>query len=134
MAPVKRLLVVLGEPARADEVAMVAVPVAFAKGTSLDGKTYKVMLGPEGKKGDEDTLTFANGKFESSMCVPLGFKKAKYQAQGSDEVTFTVIAKNAKGETNTWKGTVRGDQIEGSLTCTGTGEPLKYVFKGSLSK
>jgi hypothetical protein len=115
-------------------ILMVAIPVAFAKGTNLDGRTYKVLLGPEGKKGDEDTLTFARGKFESSMCVPLGFKAAKYEAKGEGEVAFTVVVKNEKGQTNNWKGTIRGDQIDGTLTCTGSGEALKMVFKGSAVK
>ena len=115
-------------------ILMVAMPIALAKGTSLDGRTYKVLLGPEGKKGDEDTLTFTKGKFESSMCVPLGFKAAKYEANGADEIVFTVVVKNAKGQTNDWKGTIRGDQIEGTLTCTGSGEPMKMVFKGSAVK
>lgn len=115
-------------------ILMVAMPIALAKGTSLDGRTYKVLLGPEGKKGDEDTLTFTKGKFESSMCVPLGFRAAKYEAKGADEIAFTVVVKNAKGQTNNWKGTIRGDQIEGTLTCTGSGEPMKMVFKGSAVK
>lgn len=115
-------------------ILMVGLPMALAKGTSLDGRTYKVLLGPEGKKGDEDTLTFTKGKFESSMCVPLGFKAAKYDAKGADEIAFTVVVKNAKGQTNNWKGTIRGDQIEGTLTCTGSGDAMKMVFKGQLQK
>jgi hypothetical protein len=115
-------------------ILLVGLPMALAKGTSLDGRTYKVVLGPEGKRGDEDTLTFAMGKFESSMCVPLGFKAAKYEAKGSDEIAFTVVVTNKQGQTNKWKGTIHGDQIEGTLTCTGSGDPMKMVFKGQLAK
>jgi hypothetical protein len=107
---------------------------AFAKG-ALDGKTFSASTGEKGKtKAEPDTLTFKDGKFHSSGCDPYGFGDGAYTTKTEGGVTTfesdTVSAKEGKDH---WKGTVKGNAIEGTMVWTKTGQaPIEYWFRGTL--
>jgi len=80
----------------------------------LDGKTFVVETGEKGKSGgDKDTLTFKDGNFRSAGCDQYGFGDGAYTSTViGDTIQFqTVTTSPTKGKM-TWKGIVKGDQIE----------------------
>jgi hypothetical protein len=113
-----------------------AAPKAKAAAT-LDGKSFAGTSTEDGKKkGDADTLIFADGKFRSTACDQYGFKPAAYTVKSEGKaLVFEATAQSDKEGTNTWKGKVLGDAITGHLVWTKKGQkPIKYTFKGSLKK
>jgi len=83
----------------------------------LDGKTFVGMLCEgDSTSGDEDTLVFGNGAFDSQACRAYGFTMAPYTAtRDGDRTHFKAEATNACGETNVWEGTLEGEQLEGTM-------------------
>lgn len=116
---------------------VVACPAAAAAATgkaALDGKVFVGSMGKAGAPtGDQDQLTFKKGTFISAACVRYGFKEAPYTAEEKDGVvTFTSSPKNAKGDTMTWKGTIRNDTLDATaVNKTAAGETT-YWFKGTV--
>jgi hypothetical protein len=118
-----------------------AAPLALAQGT-LDGKKYVGDIGDKGK-GAEDTnvvFTFAEGRFQSSVCEKYGFEKGTYKtAKEGDLIRFEATALSSEYGRNEWRGTVKGNEIEGVLVWSRkpsffrpNPEPVEKWFKAKL--
>jgi len=88
----------------------------------LDGLVFKGMLGPEGQAKDvADTFVFESGTFVSKECeLRCDYPARPYEAAQVGgawqfESTTRCPYKNA---TIVWRGSVRGDRIEGMATWT----------------
>ena len=117
-----------------------ALPLTQARAAALDGKSFLADAGIKGKVADEkgDIITFSDGKFHSSVCDQYGYSKADYKsvAQG-DAVAFETETQSEKDGRLVWKGTVRGDVIEGTFIHYRKGgllnsnpDPEEHWFKG----
>lgn len=98
--------------------ALAAPPAVFAQAAALDGKAFVADAGLKGKPADEkdDVITFAEGKLHSSACDQYGYDKGAYKAtQVGDAVQFEATTVSEKYGRNVWKGTVRGNEIEGTF-------------------
>ena len=97
--------------------AAIAGPTAFAQTAMLDGRAYLADAGHKGKAADEkDVITFADGKFHSSACDQYGYDKGAYKAtKVGDAVEFEAVTLSEKYGRNVWKGTVKGNEIEGTF-------------------
>ena len=121
-------------------VTMFAVPLAEAQTVALDGKVFVADAGVKGKAADEkdDVITFANGRFHSSSCDQWGYDKGAYKASSSGEATsFEAETNSAKYGRLVWKGTVRGNEIEGTFMqypkpglFNSNPDPIEHWFKG----
>jgi hypothetical protein len=122
--------------------AFFAMPMAEAQTASLDGRVFVADAGEKGKAADEknDVITFSGGKFHSSSCDQYGFGKGEYRASASgDAVAFEAETRSEKDGRLVWRGTVRGDEIEGSFVhyrkpgfFTPNPEPVEHWFKGKI--
>lgn len=122
----------------ATQVAAQAIPSV----STLDGKAFVAEAGEKGKAADEkgDIITFKDGKFHSSSCDQYGYGKGDYKATAQgDAIAFEVETKSEKDGRLVWKGSVRGDAIEGSFTHYRKGgffnanpAPIEHWFKGKL--
>jgi hypothetical protein len=119
---------------------MLPVTQVAAQTAGLDGKVFVTDIGFKGKEVHErgDILTFKDGKFHSSNCDQYGYNKGDYKttAQG-DATTFETETYSEKYGRLAWKGTVRGDQIEGNFTMfpkpgffNRNPAPIEHWFKG----
>jgi hypothetical protein len=98
-------------------MAALAPPLALAQAALLDGRAFLADAGHKGKPADEkdDVLTFAGGKFHSSLCDQWGYNKGEYKAtKVGDAVEFEATTVSEKYGRNVWKGTVKGNEIEGT--------------------
>lgn len=98
---------------------------------ALDGKTVSGTLIEEGeKKGMKDNLIFKEGTFDSSACRSYGFKPVAYTTESNaGRTAFHAVAKNRKGETMDWTGTMEGARTEATAVYTNKkGKRTKYVF------
>jgi hypothetical protein len=102
---------------------------------ALDGMTF---VGEGGEKGkamtEKDIIKFKKGRLHSEACDVYGFDKGKYTTTKSSDVTMfeaeTISKKEGKIQ---WKGSVKGDVIEGTYIWTKAGQaPIEYMFKGKL--
>jgi hypothetical protein len=112
-------------------------PAAAAEKGPLDGKTFPGEMMEKGKaKGDQDTFVFKDGKFRSTACDAYGFTETAYAGAVSDvATTFEAVATSPKEGTMKWKGTVKGDSVEGTAVWTKNGQAdVIYTFKGALKK
>ena len=110
---------------------------ADAQAGPLDGKTFAGSTTEKGKaKADKDTFVFKGGKFRSTMCDAYGFTEAAYTAAVSDASTrFEAEATSPTEGTMKWKGTVKGDSVEGTAVWSKRGQTdTVYTFKGTLKK
>jgi hypothetical protein len=110
---------------------------AAAENGPLDGKTFAGEMTEKGKtKGDADTFVFRDGKFRSTACDAYGFTETAYTSAVSDVSTrFEAEATSPREGTMKWKGTVRGDSLEGTAVWTKKGQAdAVYTFKGTLKK
>ena len=124
--------------------ALLIFPVTHvgAQATSLDGKVFVADAGEKGKAADEkaDVLTFKDGKFHSSSCDQYGYSKGIYKTSAEgDAIIFEVETQSDKDGRLVWKGSVRGDQIEGNFTHYRKGgffnsnpAPVEHWFKGKV--
>jgi hypothetical protein len=113
---------------------------ALAQAPALDGKAFVAEAGMKGKDADEkgDVITFKDGKFHSSACDQWGYGKGAYRASAAGEaVSFEAETASEKDGRIVWKGTVRGDAIEGTFVHYRKGwllnpnpEPQEHWFKG----
>ncbi len=118
-------------------LAIWAANVAGAASGPLDGKTFAGEMTKKGEaKGDQDTFVFKDGKFRSTACDAYGFTETAYTAAVSDiATTFEAVAMSPKEGTMKWKGTVKGDSVEGTAVWTKNGQAdMHYTFKGTLKK
>jgi hypothetical protein len=88
---------------------------------SLDGKAFKSKLGPVGKPMDvDDILVFEDGQFVSKECERrCGYTKVDYWVRRAQDGAIEMRADVPCTESDAmmrWRGTVRGDNIEGSIT------------------
>lgn len=91
----------------------------------LDGRQFEagiVRAGADrsGRKAPlVDRLIFRNGKFSSEVCRRYNFKDAPYWIRREgDRVHFLVELKSPTDGVMVWKGTVRGDKLEGTMRWT----------------
>jgi hypothetical protein len=116
-------------------LALISIP-ALAAG-ALDGKTFTAQVGEKGKdKGDAEDIIFKDGMFRSTGCDQYGFTEAAYTATAAGEtITWESTSTSPKEGKMHWKGTVKGDTIEGSAHWVKAGQkPIEYWVKGSLKK
>jgi len=121
-------------------VAAAAAPFAYSQTAILDGRAFVADAGLTGKPADEkdDVLTFANGKLHSSSCDKYGYDKGDYKASKNGEaVEFEAVTLSEKYGRNVWKGTIKGDNIEGTMVFYPKGwmlnpnpTPEEHWFKG----
>ena len=86
------------------------------------------------------SLFFSEGKFYSSLCDQYGYGKGDYKATVfGDAMVFEVETSSAKDGRLVWKGTVRGNQIEGTFIHYRKGSffnsnpaPVEHWFKGTI--
>ena len=107
---------------------------------ALDGRAFIADAGERGKAADEkgDVITFADGVFHSSLCDKWGYGKGDYKVTGSAEaINFEAETVSAKDGRLKWKGTIKGDTIEGSFIhyrkpsiLRANPEPVEHWFKG----
>ena len=87
--------------------------------TVLDGKVFQSQLGMQGQPGDiDDLLVFENGEFVSEECERrCGYAKVEYwvRANGDAIEMRADVPCTDSGAVMYWRGTVRGDEIEGSI-------------------
>ncbi|MBW7470760.1 hypothetical protein QQF73_04975 [Marinobacter sp. M216] len=92
------------------------MPVA----TALDGKIFESQLGLKGEPLDvEDRLVFEDGQFVSEECErTCGYAKVEYWVRAQDDAIQmrAEVPCLHSGAVMYWRGTVRGDEIEGSFT------------------
>jgi hypothetical protein len=116
---------------------VVEAPAAAAQAGPLDGKSFVGAMTEKGKtKGDSDTFIFRDGNFRSTACDAYGFTETAYTAAVSDVSTrFEAEATSPNEGTMKWKGTVKGDSLEGTAVWTKKGQAdTAYTFKGTLKK
>ena len=110
--------------------------------TVLDGKTFKSQIGPMGQPADvDDLLVFEDGQFVSEECErSCGYSRVEYWVRGQDDAIQmrAEVPCTESGAVMYWRGTVRGDEIEGSFTWINkrwywTFEK-EFWFKGRLVK
>jgi hypothetical protein len=108
----------------------------------LEGKSFSGELGLSGKPASAtDMLIFDNGMFVSKGCeARCGYTSAEYRIRAVGD-QFEVISETPclkSDATILWRGTVKGDEIEGTFTWTNrrwywTFEK-EFWFKGKLVK
>lgn len=124
-------------------LAVASLPtLSQAQADLLDGKAFAVTEGPAGKPSERDNvLSFAEGKFHSRACDEWGYDKGVVKAtREGDAIVFETETRSEKyGTRQTWKGTIRGDTIEGTRLMYGkpwflnpNPSPKEGWFKGTL--
>ena len=110
---------------------------ASATAGPLDGKTFVVQTGEQGKPAEaKDTLVFRDGKMRSTACDAYGFGDGAYTSM-SHPGMFMVHARteSAKEGVIVWNCTVRGDALDGTYVWTKPGQKdITYWIKGTLKK
>jgi hypothetical protein len=116
---------------------ILSVAPAGAEKMLLDASTFVGTMTENGKtRADEDQLVFKDGKFRSTVCDAYGFTEAPYSVYQSDVSTgFEAEAHSPKEGTMKWKGTVKGNTIEGTADWVKKGQAdAHYTFKGKLKE
>lgn len=110
----------------------------------LDGKTFTVEIFKEGKKKpmDPDEFKFAAAKFKSKIFVDWGFTKpGPYKITSIDSTNATAKIYSWSAETVndikeviTWKGTINGEDLEGTSELANAKGEVKwtYTYTGKL--
>jgi len=111
-----------------------ALPATILADNTLDGRAYVVVVDNE-----QDVLTFDNGTFHSSSCDEYGFGTGEYLTRpAADGIAFEAKTTSDKHGEMEWKGTIRGNEIEGNYHWTKKGwlwDRSKSVdFKGALQE
>ena len=121
---------------------LAAMPMAQAQSpaATLDGRTFVADAGEKGKAADAkaDVITFASGRFHSSACDQYGYTGGEYRASSqAGATTFEAETASEKDGRLVWKGTIRGNEIEGTFVHYRKGwmlnpnpEPVEHWFKG----
>ena len=111
--------------------------VLLAATNALDGQTFVGEVGEKGKtEGNRDNLIFKDGKFRSTACDPYGFGESTYTATVTgDATTFEAQTISPTDGTMQWKGTVKGNTVEGTATWLKPGKaPVEHWVKAELKK
>lgn len=116
--------------------------VAHSQANLLNGTAFITAEGDAGKPAKLDNvLTFSDGRFHSKACDQWGYDKGEVKAfRERDAIRFETETRSEKYETRqVWKGTVKGDTIEGTKTLytkptffRPNPEPSEGWFKGTL--
>jgi hypothetical protein len=100
----------------------------------LDGRTFEGVVLECGKSaGDAETITFRNGRFHSSACKAYGYGDGPYKASSAqDGLAFEAETESAQYGKLVWRGVVRGQRLDGTLTMMKDGKPSaeKWVIAG----
>jgi hypothetical protein len=103
----------------------------------LDGRDFVGIVLECGKtEGDADTIIFKGGRFRSTACDRYDYGDGAYTAKASgDAVTFEARTESPKYGSLLWRGTVRGQRLDGTLTMVRDGKTLgeKWVLAGEKS-
>ena len=95
----------------------------------LDGRTFVGEFGEKGRsEGQRERISFRRGQLHSDACEPFGFEDGDYTAhQSGEEVSFTAETESPAEGRIEWRGTIRGDVLEGTFTWHKEGKrPLEY--------
>ncbi len=101
----------------------------------LDQKTFVGEMGEVGKdKGDKDEFIFQNGQFRSAACDPYGFGSGDYTVKEvGNTITFEAETESPSDGIMKWKGTIRGNTLEGKANWIRQGKnPVEHWFRGTL--
>lgn len=99
----------------------------------LDGRTFVGEIGEVGRtRGEPERISFRHGRLHSEACEPFGFEEGAYSAvQSGEEVRFEAETRSPAEGRIEWRGTVRGDVLEGTFTWHKEGKrPLQYWVRG----
>ena len=103
----------------------------------LDGRTFEGVVLECGKRaGDEETISFRNGRFHSSACQAYGYGDGPYKAAAApDGLAFEAETESPQYGKLVWRGVVRGQRLDGTLTMVRDGKTLgeKWVLAGEKS-
>lgn len=96
----------------------VATAPARSQVMVLDGRNFEGVVLKRGEtSGDADTLIFKDGRFRSTACDQYGYGDGPYTASVSgDAVLFEAQTESPKSGKLLWKGVVRGEKLDGTLT------------------
>lgn len=95
----------------------------------LDGRTFVGQFGEKGRsQGQPERISFRRGQLHSNACEPFGFEDGDYTAhQSGEEISFTAVTESPAEGRIEWRGTIRGDVLEGTFTWHKEGKrPLEY--------
>jgi hypothetical protein len=113
-------------------------PLDETPGGPLDGKTFTVEVGEKDKDtGDQDEITFEDGKLNSTGTNNFGFQGGTYTAETKgDTVTFQATTMSATEGKIDWQGKASNNNIEGTYTWLRPASegPAVYWFKGKLKE
>ena len=100
----------------------------------LDGRTFEGVVLECGKtSGDAETITFKNGRFHSTACKAYGYSDGPYKATNAQEgLAFEAETESPQYGKLLWKGLIRGQRLDGTLTMLRDGKPAgeKWVLAG----
>jgi len=100
----------------------------------LDDKTFTAQLVRDGESVPAE-LVFKNGTFRSTSADPLAFPGTKYTAVKEGEfMRFEAVATSPDAGKMTWKGTVTGKTIKGTVVWDREWyrPDREYEFQGKL--
>jgi hypothetical protein len=119
-------------------VALTAIAMNCWAGV-LDGTRAQVKVAradastDQDKKGFDDTLSFADGKFTSTAFLAKGFEPALYNGEREkNEAEFEVEQTNGVGEVVNWLGNIQGNHVGGRVHWVKKdGTRMSYYFNGT---
>jgi hypothetical protein len=110
---------------------------AALAGETLDGRSFSVELTETNKnEATNDELIFKDGTFFSTGCEQYGFTPAPYESKSKDgAVLFKSTLTSGKEGKTEWEGSVKGDEISGTMFWSKEGQdPIIYTYKGAIKK
>ena len=94
---------------------------------ALDGNVYTAVL-----DGEDDTLTFRDGSFQSSLYAGRGYDKGEYTTvRKGDSIWFEARSVSLDEGQLHWKGIIEGNVINGSYLDTQKGW---FIFGDTTKK
>jgi hypothetical protein len=103
----------------------------------LDKRNFVGVVLECGKtEGDADTVIFKDGRFRSTACDRYEYGDGPYTATATgDAIAFEAKTESPKYGTLLWRGMVRGQRLDGTLTMVRDGKTLgeKWLLAGEKS-
>jgi hypothetical protein len=116
---------------------MTAATALRAATAALDGMRFEgIVLEPGKTSGDADTLIFEGGRFRSTACDRYAYGDGAYTAaESGDGIRFESETTSPKYGQLRWRGVVRGQRLDGTLTMVRDGVVLgeKWVLAGRVA-
>ncbi len=112
-------------------------PHKYSHSGKLDGKLFLVILTQPGQAPQKDSLIFGSGTFRSTACHTYGFDRGRYSTKESGlALTFTSKTQSAKEGIMLWKGSLRGNQVQGTVEWIkkDQSKPVEMTFSGSVAE